>query len=404
MTYIEEATKRSVKLVHAIDSDPDITPATKRTTQDYLDFMRARGLTDRTIQKNLYCLSNFYKVIGRKDVLKLTKDDVMKAMAQIERTKYSVKTKQNIKIVVRLLFKHFLGNDDIHPEPTRWIKATIQENKRILPEDLLTEEEVLKLLNVTSDVRDKALIALIYDSGMRVGELLNLAIKDVDLTDNPGHVVVNGKTGMRRIPIMVSAPYLSVYLSTLKDKKRTDHLWNVRGSWSNLNHPLDRAGVNKVLHIAAQKAGIQKAVNPHAFRHARATYYADKLTEQQLKMLMGWTADSRMASTYVHLSGRDLDDSVLEINGEKPKEPDMPKLKTQICPRCRETNGADVHYCGKCGSPLTIETALQHEQDMKNVGYALGQAIQQGNINEAIEGLSQLILKVDYERKQRKRR
>ena len=405
MTYAEEATIQSTRLVRAIASDPDITPATKKTTQEYADYMKARGLTDRTIQKNLYCLSNFYKVMGRKDVLKLTKEDVMKAMAQLERSRYSVKTRQNIKIVVRLLFKHFLGEDEYHPEQTRWIKATVQERKRVLPEDVLSEEDILKLLNVTNDVRDKALIALIYDSGMRVGELLNMKIRDCDLKGALGHVIVDGKTGMRKIPIMFSAPYLGAYLNTLKNKKPVDFLWNARGSWSNINHPIDRAGVAKVFRIAAAKAGISKRINPHSFRHARATYYANRLTEQQLKQFFGWTADSRMASTYVHLSGRDLDNKVMEVNGLKPQELEEPKLKVQMCPKCRESNGTDMQFCGHCGSALSIETALEQQADEERMSKRKEEYIRDPSkfMKEAIESYFHEVLLAQHARITKKR-
>jgi integrase/recombinase XerD len=369
MTYMDEADRRNVKLIAAIKNDKTILSNTKRTIEEFTEFMQARGLNQRTILKNLYCLSTFLKAVGKKDIKKLNKTDIMAAMVIVERSAYSLRTKTNIKIAVKGLYRHLAGNDEFYPENVRWIKGSMKSGKQILPEDILTEDEILRMLEAAREDRDKALIALLFDSGVRVGELLGLKIKDIDLESNPAHIRVNGKTGMRQIPILFSVPYVSKYIDSFKSYKRpVEFLWERYGRWAQYNKALDRSGASKVLKIAATKAGITKRVNPHSFRHARATYYANRLTEQQLKMFFGWTASSTMAATYVHLSGRDLDNGIMQANGYKVQELSEPKLKSKICPKCRTSNGVDQMYCGRCGSALSIEVAMA--QDKRNEIYA----------------------------------
>ena len=84
-------------------------------------------------------------------------------------------------------------------------------------------------------------------------------------------------------------------------------------------HTNYRAAV-MVLQRAAQRAGIKKKIHPHLFRHSRATYLAKHLTEAQMKEVFGWTQGSEMASIYVHLSGRDVDDALLKVYGVKKDE------------------------------------------------------------------------------------
>ena len=385
MSYIDEATVQVKRLTGVIANDPDFTANTKKTISEYINFMQAKGLNDRTINKNLYCLANFIKIIKGKDILDLSKDEVTSAMAIVERSKYSNKTKQNIKISIKSLFKHFLGQDDFYPENVRWIKATLRESKRILPEDILSEEDILKMLDSATDVRDSALIALLFDSGIRIGELLNMRYKDVEINSEPAHITVDGKTGMRKIPIMFSVPYLGNYLNINKKKKPTDLLWTSRGTWSNLNHPIDRAGAAKILRVIAKKAQITKRVNPHSFRHARATNYANKLTEQQLKAFFGWTGGSKMASTYVHLSGRDIDNAVMQANGVKiPENTIEPRLKVQTCPKCRTPNGIDFSYCTRCGSPLDIVTVLNAQKTESSMKDAIAEALKDPKAIEEI--------------------
>ncbi|MEM3661681.1 MAG: zinc-ribbon domain-containing protein [Candidatus Micrarchaeaceae archaeon] len=64
-----------------------------------------------------------------------------------------------------------------------------------------------------------------------------------------------------------------------------------------------------------------------------------------------------MASTYVHLSGRDIDNAILQANDQKTKESaEGPKLKILMCPRCNFSNPIDATYCTRCGAPLSQST------------------------------------------------
>ena len=77
-----------------------------------------------------------------------------------------------------------------------------------------------------------------------------------------------------------------------------------------------------------------------------------KLTEQQLKAFFGWTGDSRMASTYVHLSGRDIDNAVLQANGVKLSQEEIaPKLTVKTCNRCQFQNSVIQNIVIGVGCP-----------------------------------------------------
>lgn len=78
---------------------------------------------------------------------------------------------------------------------------------------MITEEEAMRLIEAAQKPRDKAMVAFLFDSGARVGELMNLRIKDVIFNGEVTHVVLNGKTGMRRIPILNSNVYLSRWIA-----------------------------------------------------------------------------------------------------------------------------------------------------------------------------------------------
>ena len=127
--------------------------------------------------------------------------------------------------------------------------------------------------------------------------------------------------------------------------------------------------MNTRLRKIAKRAGIKKKVNPHIFRHSRATDLANLLTEAQMKQYFGWTKDSKMAATYVHLSGRDIDEAILKIHGKLDENEKLAheQLKTQMCPICRHENAPEADYCLRCRRPLNLRTLLETEEKEKEL-------------------------------------
>ncbi|MDO8634125.1 MAG: tyrosine-type recombinase/integrase [archaeon] len=269
-------------------------------------------------------------------------------------------TKRDRKIVIKCFYKWLLGDGEEFPRLVKWIKATPPKNK-ILPEYILTEEEILKLVEAADHPRDKAFIYTLYESGARVGEVLGLEIKDVVFGDQLTSIQVKGKTGQRRIPLVACTSYLAgwINLHPFKNNPRAS-LWPARReSHFQSERPIAHRVVIDMLRATAKYAGIKKRVNPHTFRHSRATHLAKKLTEAQLKQFFGWTQSSSMASQYVHLSGRDLDSSIMGIYGIKQPEKDETKITQKYCPRCETQNPGNFNLCMKCGAALTTKTAIE---------------------------------------------
>ena len=124
---------------------------------------------------------------------------------------------------------------------------------------------------------------------------------------------------------------------------------------------MSATGLVNVFNRCGEKAGIEKKVNPHSFRHDRATHLAANFTEQQLKMYLGWSPTSTQPATYVHLSGKNMDDAVLKMYGIKTNEDDTEFLKPGVCPRCHELTPVNARFCLKCGLPLSREATTTVE-------------------------------------------
>jgi len=185
---------------------------------------------------------------------------------------------------------------------------------------------------------------------------------------------------MRRIRLVSSVPSLSVWLSHHPDKDNPEApLWVGLGT-RNKNKHLKYSAIGTLFKKAALKCGVKKRCNPHLFRHSRATLLAQHLTEAQLKQVFGWTQSSKMASVYVHLSGRDTDDALLQFNGIKNSKAEEKEsvLKPKKCPRCEFVNGATSKFCNRCAAPLNIETALSIEEKTNGLAQSFAEALGKG--------------------------
>ena len=315
-----------------------------------------------------------------------TKTEVSAVLRKIEASDYAEWTKRDFRITLKRFFRWLRGTEDGYPPEVRWIKTTIRRQATTLPEELLTEDEVRKLVEAAPSLRDKAFMFTLYESGCRIGEVANLRLKHIQFDDYGAQIVVSGKTGQRRVRLIAAVPALAKWMEA--HPLRADPgspLWVNIG---NLNHSqaMKYAGMTAILKRATRKAGIKKRVHPHLFRHSRATHLANQLTDAQMKVHFGWTQGSEMASTYVHLSGRDVDEALLRLNGLKHDQHQkrQDKLKPQKCARCRSANSAEARYCSQCRMPLDIQTVLATEEERRPDDDLLSELARDPRVREAL--------------------
>jgi integrase len=298
----------------------------------------------------------------KKPLRAATKKDIVRIVEELEKSKYADWTKHSYRLVLKKLYLWLetgkLNNGGEYPELVDWISLSMRNNNHRLPESILTEDEIRRLVSAATNPRDKAFVFALWESGCRIGEFLGLKRKHVEF-DNYGCVLhVEGKTGGRRIRLIGSAPSLGVWLDNHPHKDNQDSLVWTNLSANKMGMSLDYGGASKLLRTLAHRAKIEKKVNPHSFRHSRASVLAASLSDAVLKEFFGWTQGSKMAMTYIHLSGKNVDHALLELYGlKKPNNKSDTKDLTKKCPRCSEQNSFDARFCAKCAFVLDVETA-----------------------------------------------
>jgi integrase/recombinase XerD len=334
----------------------EISDKNKSVLLKFNDELFSRGLSTGRVLKYMQKLLKLARWL-KKDFADADIQDIKTLVSKIERSSYVPYTKKEFKLCIRKLFQWLKGMDeDNYPPEVKWIKlGAVKGFKNRLPEDMLTQEEVLDLINAARSPRDKAFVAVLYESGCRIGEMLLTKISHVQIDSLGAQLRVNGKTGWRRIRIVSSVPYLTAWLNEHPFKNdHNTYLWvDSKGSF------LRPSTVRMLLERIRSRAGVKKRVNPHNFRHSRATYLANHLTEAQMKEYFGWAGESNMAAVYVHLSGRDVDKAILKLHGitteDNGKEERI--LVPKKCTRCATSNPASNKFCSLCGLPLDQQAA-----------------------------------------------
>jgi len=320
-----------------------------------------------SIDRLLFYIERLHTIarLLNKDFTEATKEDIKELIRKIElNEKYSAWTKSAHRFAIKKFYKWVEGIEEGYPERVSWIKTGIKKNREKLT-NLPTQEEIEELINAACTVRDKALVSVLYESGCRIGEVLNVRLKDIEFDDYGATILVKGKTGPRRIRLVSSVPRLSVWIEHHPGKNDPESpLWINTGT-TNHEKAMMYQNARKILKELAKKVNLNKPVRPHIFRKARATHLASKLTEAQMCEYFGWIQGSDMPFTYVHLSGRDIDEAILKMHGKIPKDNKVIEFKLKKCPRCFHENPPDSHFCMRCRLPLDEKTAMEIEQKRK---------------------------------------
>lgn len=216
------------------------------------------------------------------------------APSSISRTVSSIKT----------FYNYLLNTEVINRDPAQFIKAPKIVKK--VP-DTLTYEEVELFLsqpegNSPKDIRDKAIVELMYSTGLRVSEVINLKLSDINLMER--YLVCDDGNRQRIVPFSEKAKiYLKKYLDESREilirKTATGVLFvNCHGA------PMSRQGLWKIIKYYAEMADIDKDITPHTLRHSFAAHMAECGTD--LKFIQKVLGHSDIATTQIY---RDITES-----------------------------------------------------------------------------------------------
>ncbi|MDY0292561.1 MAG: tyrosine-type recombinase/integrase [Desulfuromonadaceae bacterium] len=289
------------------------------------------------------------------DIRNYTEKDVIKILGWIEKNNWSDSTKVIYKVTLKKLLL-FQKNDHL----AKMVNPGRAIYKPKLPEEILTEDEIKSMIENADTPRNKAFISGIYEAGARISEFGTLKLKHVVFDEFGIRLTVNGKTGMRIVRLIFSVPFMISWINIHPYKNDPNApLWVTDKKAGFKPRQMEYAGFRKIVKTIAEISNIKKRVYNQLFRHTRATHLALKVSESQMKIIFGWTADSNMPKIYIHLSGVDVDDTILKLYGLKKEEETESVLTIKNCIRCKQNIPTIGNFCPVCGMIQNTETALQ---------------------------------------------
>jgi len=178
-----------------------------------------------------------------------------------------------------------------------------------MPERLpvfLTIEEVERILNAANNksqtgLRDRAIMELLYSTGIRVGELVSLRMEDINITDET--IKVKGKGGKERVVPVGSYALNHLFEYFEKRDSRAGYVF-----LNKKNQRLTTRSVERMVKKYAKIAGINKKITPHIFRHSFATHMLDRGADLRTVQEMLGHSDITTTQTYTHITIRRLKD------------------------------------------------------------------------------------------------
>jgi len=349
------------------------------TARAFLDHLKVRGLTDARLHFYSSRLPRIVEYFDGKGLKfsEVQRRDVEEFIAWVLSKPYKGWTRQAYVLTIKRLVAYAkTGDSSTYPPEVAWIRPhsytrDSDKDSRVKPESLLSDEEVLNIISHAGNLRDRAMLWVHFEAALRPGELLTMTVSSVEFRENSCLVSVNGKTGIRCIPLVLSFRPLLEWLNVhpFKDEPSAP-LWpslarNHFGKRICYHH------FRAMIRRCAREAGIKKDVWPYLFRHTQLTRLAKKLTESKLSLYAGWVQGTKVVKRYVHFSARDLEDDVLEMHGLKKAEEDKLSMQLKKCPRCGRENSPEVKRCMGCGlildPVLAAKTALRDAKREQNI-------------------------------------
>lgn len=241
----------------------------------------------------LYCSQN-----GAKSIEKVNEDYIIKYIEYLTFLGKSDATKTRIVASLHSYFNFLLAQGVIDNDPTKDIKGP--KTARKIP-DVLDSKEIMQLLsqpvgNDYKSMRDKAMLELLYATGIKVSELIDLTISDVNL--QIGIIHMHNSKHERIVPLYPAAnkhltEYCMITRPALVQNGNEEHLF------TNMNgQAMSRQGFWKIIKFYADKAGIKKDITPHTLRHSFAAHLLEN--GAQLKDIKDMLGHADISSTQIY--------------------------------------------------------------------------------------------------------
>lgn len=285
-------------------------------------------------------------------------------------------TVSNAQRVSTLLWDH-LGHD--------WadgLEVLTPERKPVEKGDMLKPEDINALREAAANLRDVALVEFLADTGARRTLTAGLRVGDVDLTGERATYTPNPNTqglkgaSIKPYPLIDSKGIIRTYLRTAHPRSTDDgaalfhKLQDYGNSIADDDGALSTSHMEDHLKILGRRAGIDKPMNPHNFRHSAVSRMVrEGYTRSQIEHRVHWSLDSDMWPTYEHVTGQEHNNDIFAHAGVGEAD-DEATAERHPCGNCGETLAPHHEVCPRCFEPATREMRELFNSALGSLGSA----------------------------------
>jgi integrase/recombinase XerD len=265
-----------------------------RQQKDQLNYfyksLRAQNFSLRTCETYIHLVSLLLGYKG-KTALEISSEDITEFQYDFWVMHHYSNSSQRQFIGALKHFLQILGS-------TVEVKTlTLPRKENRLP-TVLSQAEVLELICVTENLKHKTLLSILYDAGLRISELINLEVKDVDLDSKRLHI--RNSKGHKDRYVGLSKVVSELILNYIRDYHPNQYLFNGQDRLQ-----YSETSIRAVLKDSAKKAGIIKRVYPHILRHSYATHLLEQgVNLKYIQALLGHSS-IRTTEIYTHVARLD---------------------------------------------------------------------------------------------------
>ncbi|MCX7552109.1 site-specific tyrosine recombinase/integron integrase [Xanthomarina sp. F2636L] len=262
----------------------------KPCPEEYLLKLELKRYSNNTVRNYVSCFEAFINYYYDQDPITLNEIDVRKYLQKLIQ---EGKSNSYVNLAVNSI-KFFY--EIVHGMPNRFYSIERPRKEKKLPE-VLSKEEIIKIINNTNNIKHKCIVGLLYSSGLRRGELLNLNITDID-SKRMVVIVKNAKGNKDRISVLSPSILKDLQTYYLEYRPKKYLFEGPKGAKYSVTSVLN------IISVATKKAGIYKKVTPHMLRHSFATHLLENGTDiRHIQLLLGHSS-TKTTEIYTHVANR----------------------------------------------------------------------------------------------------
>jgi site-specific recombinase XerD len=291
-----------LKFVYSIEAKPKIKPRTSRhdienfrdCPAEYISKLKELRYSQNTIDTYKHMFEEFINHFPDSEIKYITDEMIVEFLRYLVNERNISGSYQNQSInSIKFYFERVLGGQ-------RKVYTIDRPRKEKFLPEVLSEEEIAKIINATENLKYKAILMTIYSAGLRVSELTNLKIKDIDSSRMQIRVVQSkGKKDRYTLLGHKTLEILRKYITVSKPKE-----WLFEGKEG---EPYAPRTIQEILKKSVDKVGLKKKISVHTLRHSFATHLLEAGTDiRYIQSLLGHSS-GKTTEIYTHITTKGFD-------------------------------------------------------------------------------------------------